>query len=216
MSEMTLEKIAELKAAYKDQGSILFDLQESFLSADEFRQVEQLTAQLPQEFVKVGDADEPNHVYVGRFMTDVEQPELVNRPISDEALKILAKPEAMTFFKTLIDADALYVRRMQVNTMEENCFVGLHLDTDSNPDYEFAVILQLGQDYGGGEYIVYGGEKPPRVFKPHYQSVLVSDCHYAHEVAKVTKGKRISLVYFLSRRDGTNRRREVEAEKKAN
>jgi hypothetical protein len=216
MPEVKPEKIEEIKATLQSQGSVIFDLKDSFLSEAEFKRVEELAAQLPQEFIEVGDAAEPNHVYVGRFITDVERPEMVNRPLSDEAVKILGKPEAMVFFKQLFDADDLYIRRMQVNTMEEKCFVGHHLDVDSNPDYEFAVILQLGREYGGGEYIVYGGDMPPRVFTPPYRSVLISDCKYPHEVAKVTKGKRVSLVYFLSRWPGDNRRREVEAAKMAN
>ena len=34
-----------------------------------------------------------------------------------------------------------------MNVMFKNSFVGYHLDIDSNPDYLYAVILQLGVIY---------------------------------------------------------------------
>ena len=43
--------------------------------------------------------------------------------------------------------------------MKKNSFVGFHLDTDSNPDYLYAVILQLGHKYKGGNYVVYKKKK---------------------------------------------------------
>ena len=117
----------------------------------------------------------------------------------------------MDFFKLLLGTEDLYIRRVQVNTMEIDCFVGYHLDVDSNPEYEFSVILQLGKEYSGGEFVVYDGDQPAQIYKPWYRSITISNCQYPHEVKKVTKGKRVSLVYFISRNGGDNRRREVEA-----
>ena len=39
--------------------------------------------------------------------------------------------------------------------MKKNAFVGYHLDIDSNPDYLYAVVLQLGNKFTGGKYVVY-------------------------------------------------------------
>ena len=88
---------------------------------------------------------------------------------------------------------------MQYNILNAGCFVGLHLDTDSNPDYMVAVVIQFGDDFKGGDYVVYGGGKPPRVYKPTRNSIIIIDCKYEHEVTKVTSGSRKSLVFFLKR-----------------
>ena len=37
------------------------------------------------------------------------------------------------------------VWKIQYNKIEENCFIGYHLDTDSNPDYLCACVIQLGK-----------------------------------------------------------------------
>jgi Rps23 Pro-64 3,4-dihydroxylase Tpa1-like proline 4-hydroxylase len=210
MPHMKPEKIHKILEEYKKSGTVIFDLKDSFLSNEEFQRVEGLASQLPQEFIEVGDADEPNYVYVGRFMTDVDCPVMVNRPMSDEVIEILGSVVAMNFYKSLLDVNDLFIRRMQVNTMEAGCFVGHHLDVDSNPDYEFSIILQLGKEFGGGEFVVYDADHPPRSYKPWHRSITISNCQYPHEVKKVTSGKRISLVYFVSRHGGENRRENVE------
>ena len=95
---------------------------------------------------------------------------------------------------------------MQYNILGEGCFVGLHLDTDSNPDYLVAVVIQFGDEFSGGEYVVYGGDQPPRRYSPEKNSIIVSNCDYEHEVTKVTAGQRKSLVFFLSESGGKNTR----------
>ena len=42
--------------------------------------------------------------------------------------------------------------------MRKNCFVGKHLDIDSNPDYLFAITIQLGTKFSGGNYRVHKKE----------------------------------------------------------
>ena len=37
--------------------------------------------------------------------------------------------------------------------------VGYHLDVDSNPDYLYAVVIQLGSRFTGGKYVVYKNKK---------------------------------------------------------
>jgi hypothetical protein len=198
--------LSEIKQQLQEVGSVMMPIADSFLSDDDFDTLKQLSDQLPQEFVETGDAGEPNHVLVGRFMTDIERPEKVNQPMSDRALEIVTQPAAMTACRELLDAENLYVRRMQVNSMQTGSFVGEHLDKDSNPDYRVAVILQFGEDFTGGKYVVSGGDRPARVFKPYFRSLMISDCNFPHEVTKVESGERVSLVYFLSEHDGGNRR----------
>lgn len=210
---MMLEKYDDAKQRLISDGTVIMDIEESFLSEDDFNTLEELSGNLPYEHVEIGDAGEENFLTVGRFMTDVERPMRVNRPLSDRALEIVMRDDVLEACRYLLDASNLYVRRMQVNCMGEGCFVGYHLDTDSNPDYKVAVVLQLGHEFEGGEYVVHGGGKPARHFRPWYRSVIVSDCSFPHEVTRVAKGKRVSLVYFLSEHDGENQRWKMETEK---
>ena len=45
----------------------------------------------------VGDADEPNHVYVGRFMTDIKKPEVVKNKFSKDLINTLWTDKMKTF-----------------------------------------------------------------------------------------------------------------------
>ena len=195
-----------LKKEFEETGTILVSDGSELISAEKLFKLEDLASSLPLEHVEIGDADEPNYLDVGRLITDVDIPTLVNRPTSDEALDIIKDADFQKFFSYLLETSTLHVRRMQYNILGEGCFVGLHLDTDSNPDYLVAVVIQFGDEFSGGEYVVYGGEQPPRRYSPRKNSVIVSNCDFEHEVTKVTSGKRKSLVFFLSESDGENTR----------
>lgn len=198
--------VSEIQKRFEKEGTVIMTSEESLLSEADVDALEALTEQLPYEFIDVGDTDEPNWVDVGRFMTDVEHSEMVNRPLSDRALEILGKPEIMEAFRTILGEEKLYIRRMQVNKAKKGGFVGLHRDSDSNPDYLVAVVLQLGKDFSGGEFAVYGDHRPPRVIKPGYRSLVISRSDFPHEVREVKGGERIALVFFLSTNGGDNRR----------
>ena len=203
---MSMINLEAAKEKLDTLGTIMFAPGETFLTDEEFNTLEALAESLPLEHVEVGDADEPNFLDVARFLTDVEKIELVNRPTSDKAIEILGKPELMEKYCFLLGVDKVFLRRMQYNILHENSFVGLHLDTDSNPDYLVAIVIQFGREFEGGDYIVYGGDMPPRVFHPERYSITVSRCNFSHEVTKLTRGKRKSLVYFLSQYGAENRR----------
>ena len=197
-----------LKKRYDKYGTIMFDLEKSFFLGDEFKNLEELLAKLPYEYVSTGDAGEDNSVEVGRLMTDIKNPKVVNESISNLALEILNKDEHLNFYKKLLNRNELYLRRVQVNKMHKDAFVGYHLDVDSNPDYLAAVVIQIGAEFEGGDYVVYTNkdDKNPNVFKPFYESMIISNCLRPHEVTKIVSGERISLVFFLCSHDGNNRR----------
>ena len=93
---------------------------------------------------------------MGRFQTDIEEPKLVNRKYSEEIFKIINSNEVLGFIKHVINYDGdLYVRRIQFNKIEKGCFIGYHLDIDSNPDYLAAGVIQFGDSYEGGLYRIY-------------------------------------------------------------
>jgi len=197
---------SEQKLSYSKNGTIMLGQKINIFSQVELQQLENLADKLPFEHIEIGDADEPNSLEVGRLITDIDEPKLVNDLISNQVIDIVGSDERMKFYKFLLDKPELYIRRMQYNVMGEGCFVGLHLDTDSNPDYLVAVVVQLGGEFKGGEYVVYGGGIPPRSFSPPRFSVIFSDCRYEHEVTKIKSGLRKSLVFFLSTNNGSNAR----------
>ena len=91
-------------------------------------------------------------------MTDVKKPRVVNQKYSKKVLKVL-NDNYLPIFKKIVHKKKLFIRRAQVNNMTKNAFVGYHLDIDSNPDYLYAVVLQLGSKFTGGKYVVYKNKK---------------------------------------------------------
>ncbi len=194
------------KEIYENTGTVMFSAEKSIFSIHEMNELEKLSNSLPLEHVEVGDANEPNYLEVGRMMTDIKIPEVVNKPESEKAIDILLSSKARNFFKFILSENKLCLRRLQYNILKKNCFVGLHLDTDSNPDYIVAVVLQFGGNFVGGDYVVYGGNMPPRSYHPARHSMIISNCNYKHEVTKIVSGVRKSLVFFLSKSDSFNKR----------
>ena len=64
-------------------------------------------------------------------------------------------------------------------------FVGRHLDTDSNPDYQIAAVLQLGSEFTE-VILVYpskdSGINEAQIISPKYGSLTISFCAAEHEV----------------------------------
>lgn len=203
---MIMQQVSEYASELKTKGSIVIPAHDNFLDRNEFDRLEQLADSLPVEHIEIGDADEPNYLKVGRFMTDTKSSAIVNDEITKEALQILGSDEKLDLYKQLLGVDKLYIRRMQYNVMEKGCFIGLHLDKDSNPDYLVAVVIQFGDDYDGGEFVLHKDDGEQVSYKTKKQSTLISNCEIRHEVKRVESGDRKSLVFFLSENGGLNRR----------
>ena len=198
-----------LRNNYIAKGTVLFDLKDSFFKNSDFLKLEEISKNIPYETVHIGDAGEKNKVDVGRFMTDVQKPEIVKNDYSEIVLNILNKNDYKKKFGDIISCSQdLYIRRVQINKMSKGSFIGYHLDIDSNPDYMAAVVIQIGAKFEGGDYVVYKNidDKKPNIFKPFYQSMIISNCKRPHEVTKILSGERISLVFFLCSHAEENKR----------
>lgn len=200
--------IDELARALQVDGAVVFDDRSGFFSDEEWAALETLAllSGLPYETVHIGDAGEPNKVEVGRLMTDVEQPLVVNESISRRMLDILCTPHRLRFMENLLGRPALHLRRAQINNMHKGSFIGKHVDQDSNPDYEVSTVLQFGRAFEGGEFVIHLPDGRKNVIEPTYRSVTITRCDLAHEVRPVLGGVRTSLVYFVSEHAGHNRR----------
>lgn len=199
---------------YKKKGTVMipFNNKISPLSNNDFNSLKNCCKKVNKEFIKIGDAGEKNHLLVGRFMTDINKPTIVKNQYSKKVLSILKKEKILNLLKELFQSKKkLYIRRVQFNEISKNCFVGYHLDTDSNPDYVAACVIQLGSNFKGGIYRVYQKNKKNSKFydyAPSTGSLIISNCKYPHEVTKVKSGKRGSLVFFVSYHKGLNKRKK--------
>lgn len=192
----------------QDNGAVVFGEPSGFFSDEEWATLETigLLSGLPYETVHIGDAGEANKVEVGRLMTDVEEPLVVNDSLSTKMLEILCAPHRIKFMENLLGMSPLHVRRAQINRMHQGSFIGEHVDKDSNPDYEVSIVLQFGREFDGGEFIIHLPDGRKNVIVPMFRSVTITRCDLPHEVRTVASGARTSLVYFVSRHAGHNRR----------
>jgi hypothetical protein len=204
-----MENFSAYKKNYLEKGTAYIKFEENIFTEEEILELQRICFAVPKEHVEIGDAGESNYLKVGRFMTDTENPMVVNEGFSTPLIKILNKNTVKGFISKILDINEndIFYRRIQFNEIFENCFVGLHLDTDSNPDYLAACVIQVGEKFEGGMYRVYQKDKSYFDYKPDYGSLIISDCRYPHEVTRVTKGVRGSLVFFISKFKGKNRRK---------
>ncbi len=197
-------------------SSEYFPLGSHFLDADEVKLIERYLLEFPLEDITIGDAGELNNCQVGRLMEDQpeEFPKQLNKNLSTPVLNLFRKKKAQEFFRPYLKSEGKQtIRRCQFNLLKEGCFVGRHLDTDSNPDYEIACVLQLGSKFKGGEFTVFPNrdskEEDCQVIKPEYGSITISKCKVEHAVNKVIEGTRTSLVAFISNFSDRNKRNKI-------
>jgi len=200
-----MEIIEKLKK-FEENGAVTIKLEENFYTQEEWQGIESiiLDKDLPTETVYYGDVGEPNKVDVARFVTDVEEPKIVNKAFSEPLIKLIYNERVETFLKKFLKISDLFLRRCQLNILEGRGFIGKHLDIDSNPDYLVAVILHFDEGYLGGDFYYYPNEKRKKIdtFK---NCVIISSCSIAHEVTSLESGKRKTLVFFLSEKNGKNK-----------
>jgi 2OG-Fe(II) oxygenase superfamily len=198
-------------ALLHESGSVYLPEESGFFTREEWEEIERIAGspELPWEKVLVGDADEPNDVRVARFMTDIDRPRLVNVGLAQRLVPILSSDKVVSYCTAMLGANELVIRRAQINRMGKGSFIGLHLDQDSNPDYEISIVLQLGERYEGGAFVVHRDADDHRTYLTQYRSVLISRCDLRNEVRPVLGGERTTLVFFFSRDAGENQRRRA-------
>ncbi len=194
---------------YVSKGTVLIKKDEKTNPIGEEDLTKLLTCcnEVKKEFIEIGDAGEKNNLLVGRFMTDIKKPEIVKNPYSEDVIKILSQNKVFSLIKQIIGIKKdCHLRRVQFNQIDKNNFVGYHLDTDSNPDYIAACVLQIGDNYTGGKYRVYQKDGSHFDYRSGFGDLIISNCTYPHEVTKVESGNRKSLVFFISEHAGENKR----------
>jgi hypothetical protein len=206
---MSEDLILNRKNEYQKKGTTMIPFNEKIrpFTDEDFDNLFMYCEKVDKEFIEIGDAGENNNLMVGRFMTDKTKPEVVDNPYSRKLLKILGKSNLIDLIKKILNLkNDVHLRRVQYNQINKGNFVGYHLDTDSNPDYLAACVIQLGDNFEGGIYRVFQKDKSYNDFYPTKGSLIISNCNYPHEVTKVTSGERKSLVFFISNHFGDNKR----------
>ncbi|WP_245287020.1 2OG-Fe(II) oxygenase [Bradyrhizobium sp. Tv2a-2] len=182
---------------------------QTMFTPDELARIDLLESDIPEEEVRKGDAGDSHDVLVKRVRVAHPgcRPGNVNGAASAQIIELLERRQRLsTLGKIFGSASEYVIRRCQVHRMPPESFVGIHVDAESDPDFEFAVILQLARGFEGGEFVVYPTGRNPQVFRPTLGSVLITTCRFRHEVRPVRAGVRRSLVYFCSGYTGANRR----------
>ncbi|WP_084800118.1 2OG-Fe(II) oxygenase [Bradyrhizobium sp. Ai1a-2] len=205
LSEDALEKYA---AELRDKGTVVI-APETLFTQHELARIDQLQSDIPEEEVRKGDANDSHNVFVKRVRVDPpgHYPSNASGTASAQIIQLLERTERVAALRNIFGASSKYViRRCQMHRMVSGSFVGIHLDAESDPDFEYSVIIQLARDFEGGEFVVYPSEGEPQVFCPKMETVLITTCSFWHEVRPVHAGERRSLVYFCSKHSGANRR----------
>lgn len=171
---------------------------DKLFSRDDFARLERLAQIVPKREIRIGDVGEENNLDVGRFMVDRkgELPVPCNEPLGSEALSLLSGPRARSLFTCIMDG-AYWIRRCQANRLRAGCFIGRHVDTYSNFDYRYSVVLQFSRDFSGGSFFVEQAGRDTEIHTQH-ADVLINRCEVPHGVRRVTAGDRLSMVFFLS------------------
>ncbi len=202
------EAIAKYRSELRNKGTVLV-APETLFTKDELARIEELQSDIPEEAVREGDAGDSHNVFVKRLRLDHpgHHPSNVNGNASAQIIALVERAERVSVLTKILGASSEYViRRCQIHRMPPGSFVGIHLDAESDPDFEYSVIVLLARDFDGGEFVVYPTEREPQVFRPHLGSVVITTCSFRHEVRQVHAGERRSLVYFCSKYRGANRR----------
>ncbi|KRR24299.1 hypothetical protein CQ14_35805 [Bradyrhizobium lablabi] len=202
------DAIAKYGAELADRGTVLI-APDTLFTKDELTRIDQLQSDIPEEQVRKGDAGDCHNVFVKRVRLDHagHNPSNVNGTASAQIIELLERKERVSALRRIFGASSEYViRRCQMHRMPPGSFVGIHLDAESDPDFEYSVIVQLATEFEGGEFVVYPPDRKLQVFRPHLGAVLITTCRFWHEVRQVHAGERRSLVYFCSKFGGANRR----------
>jgi hypothetical protein len=165
---------------------------------DEIRYLDEACQIIPKTIIEIGDVGEQNYLSVGRFMEDQkgQLPQYRNDPYGKRVVDILSSGKSREFFNGIMQGEC-FIRRCQSNLLEAGNFIGKHIDTYSNLEYRYSVVIQFGKQYEGGEFFIEHEGRESQL-KTGYADVLINRCEIPHGVNKVQSGTRASLVLFLS------------------
>ena len=113
MADLDMNKINYDKYSknFLEKGTVLIPFESGPFSKKDIDKLSLLCEKVEKEFIKVGDAGEPNHLLVGRFMTDVKKPEVVDNPYSNDLIKIIYNDELTSYVSNIIKVNGKFFLR---------------------------------------------------------------------------------------------------------
>lgn len=186
------------KQQFEEQGTLLFNDIEFPLSSKEWQHIESLLDDVEYEHIVGGDAGEGHSVWVCRFYNDIDRPVALHDR-SEEISNIVMSSKMKAFYKQILRAEDLCMRRCQANVLHKGDYIGMHVDQDSNPDYFATIVLHFDSEYHGGEFITRNQQRGDHSYSPYKRAALVNDCSIPHEVSMVESGERKTLACFVSK-----------------
>jgi hypothetical protein len=195
----------QLAKEFTENGAVVIRREEIPLSAAQWQAVETLVRDIDYAKIVGGDTGDAHSVWVGRFVNDVERPQLLHEA-SERILALLLNDAMHQFFARIIDAQPLCVRRCQANRLFEGDFIGYHVDRDTTPDYLATAVFQLSEGFEGGEFRLFHGQRGEYTVELPKYAVLLNRGDIPHEVLPVKHGMRQSLACFFSTNFGPTRK----------
>lgn len=208
---MDAASLRRYAAVLREEGTVVLP-PGSVFSHPELERIYELQSHFEEERVSGGDPGDEHDIFVRRILTDRvgEVPTLTLEPYASQIMGILDDAPRRQLFSVLLGNDEpRCIRRCQTHRMTVGSYLGAHIDVESNPHNDYSVVIQLGRDFNGGEFVVYPQDEAERVYETHYGTVLITACTLKHEVRKVRSNERHSVAYFYSRYTGPNQRDET-------
>jgi hypothetical protein len=206
---MSRQPVENGNGTFDECGTVLFDLQDTPLTATDIEQLRLAAFEIPREHIGVGDTGEECELEVGRVMVDVTKATIVNPLQSERILPIVASEKMASWVaEKTAHAGSLYVRRCAINYMPKGGVVGEHDDGETNPDYLYFVVLHLNETFDGGEFYSTHYKTKKKIEFSNNNKLCLSRCNLRHGVKRVTAGVRASLIWFYADRSApeVNRR----------
>lgn len=194
MQTRTIEQLAH---HFESDGAVVVRRDEIPLSPEQWCSVEAMVRDIEYARIVGGDTGDAHSVWVGRFVNDVDTPQLLH-DTSEQLLNVLFSEPMHQFFGQIIGTRPLCVRRCQANRLFEGDFIGYHVDRDTTPDYLATAVFQLSDAFDGGEFVLYHPDRGHYTVNLPKYSLLLNRGDIPHEVLPVKYGMRQSLACFFS------------------
>lgn len=197
--QTNLTSINKAQQTLASSGIVVLPPDANLLNPEQWSELERLLSKdaLKHERVTCGDAGDSHDVEVGRLVIDTPKITVVNEAIATPVLRIAQNSGLLSHCSNVLGFQSLDVCDCRSHIMNRGNFVGRHTDLESNPAIRGFVVLQIGQQYEGGDFLVHHPENPSRLHL-EYRSILIGDPKIPHEVSEVENGHRHSFVMFLS------------------
>lgn len=203
---------AKAQAKYWRESLIVLPAVPMFYDQTEYEEMSRLSkTALEYHRVYNGDSNDFHDLDCARLLTSPagQAPKAVNE-FTIPLLNNLGNAKLLEYVRGVLGFDKdteLYFRRAQSHEMSPGQFIGPHVDQHADPDYDCVVILYLPSDYTGGNHVLdYQDGRPNRHFPTQAGLISIGPIDVKHWVTPVESGYRRSLVGFISRYNGENRR----------